>query len=847
MARLLSLVCAMCLQLIARAGIFTYQFSGTPVPEALRQMMYDHPDLDINFIYNELESYATSACVSTDNAYDAIRLITGQNPIAVMKVEDSYFVEALQHGKYTFRGQIAGSDHDPVPAATVMLLSPRDSTAITFGITDADGNFSIPCDHRRVIAKISNIGYTTSYHRIESFDAGTIIISEQPVRLGEVKVEAKSAVLDADRTVYTPSVRQKNAARDAWMLLSLLSMPQVDVDLQDKAVTNIQGEKVAVYIDYLPASAQDMAGLRTQDIRRVEYLIFPSDARFQGNAYVINFIMQKYEIGGYTKVSATEQTGAERSEASVYSKLTYRKMTFDLYAAVNRKACDHQGAEEKEIFRFDDFCGQDPSNVVRESETLYSMYRNNGADISLRAAYGTDKAFISNRVALSYSNTPHDDVESSVVYLPCGISTTTKTGRNTRFSSLHYYIDSYAAISGRLSFSGRAWYIYGDNTTSSSYLPAGMSRILNIAKETSHHFQLYPTLTYKPDSRNSLELVAGCVNSWNHISYRGNSASRQEYVIGAYGANVGYQHRRRLLVAGVEACAFWNYNRISGINACNRSPQVNVYANWTPHDGHQLNLAATYGHEIPEASQKSPNMLQQDELIWYSGNPYLSNYKYCNSTVTYSFFPNNRWQLTLTGRYSMLGDKIVSVYSPEAPDGMMLRRYVNDGYSHDIYLRLGLTAKFLDGRLTAKVRPQARHITSTGYYAWRHNELSCRLQLQYFFGDFYAWGWYLTPSRYQNSTTGIIRQDPQHYLLEIGWSRHGLNISASASDFFYTGWDDGQERLISPFYSFERTVYGDRGHARFAITAVYTIGYGKKIKRDDELSGSSGSPSAILK
>ena len=60
-------------------------------------------------------------------------------------------------GKYNYTGRVIGKDKDPVEAATVLLLTSKDSTLLTYGITSEKGYFSIPCDRKSVIAKISCI------------------------------------------------------------------------------------------------------------------------------------------------------------------------------------------------------------------------------------------------------------------------------------------------------------------------------------------------------------------------------------------------------------------------------------------------------------------------------------------------------------------------------------------------------------------------------------------------------------------------------------------------------------------------------------------------------------------
>lgn len=80
MARIAFLLTLLTTGLSALAASFEYKFNDTPLPVALRQIMEDHPELLVNFIYNELEDYRTNATVNTDNAFEALRLSIGPIP-----------------------------------------------------------------------------------------------------------------------------------------------------------------------------------------------------------------------------------------------------------------------------------------------------------------------------------------------------------------------------------------------------------------------------------------------------------------------------------------------------------------------------------------------------------------------------------------------------------------------------------------------------------------------------------------------------------------------------------------------------------------------------------------------
>lgn len=330
MARIILLVCAISTFFMAGAETFVYRFSSTPLPVAIQRIMADHTSLDINFIYNELENYYTSANVNAENAYDAIRQTIGLNPVTVVKANDTYYIEALQHGKYVFSGRAVGSDKEPVAAATVFLLAPRDSSIITFGVTDDSGRFSIPCDRQKVIAKLCCMGYRTTYCLCNTFDIGAIIMPEQAVNLDNVSVEADNAHLYADRSVFIPTARQKNASQTGVDLLSHMALPQLGLISGSDVSTN-SGKHVDIFIDYLPASESDLRAMRTEDVKKVEYYQFPSDPRFQGDKYVINFVMQKYEYGGYIKTFGhTNLISNPVGELLSNIRLQHKNMTYDI-------------------------------------------------------------------------------------------------------------------------------------------------------------------------------------------------------------------------------------------------------------------------------------------------------------------------------------------------------------------------------------------------------------------------------------------------------------------------------------------------------------------------------------
>lgn len=667
--------------------------------------------------------------------------------------------------------------------------------------------------------------------------------------LDEIVVEASNQRINAEVSTYIPVSRQKNAAQNAVSLLYMMSIPQISVDPATQAVQTAHGQNVSIFIDYLPATAEDLSGMKTQDVKKVEYLTHPSDARFQGAKYVINFVMQKYEWGGYTKLTADKSFGVNRTEGAVYSKMKYKRMTFDIFADEKYLANSHIGQNSVEYFKFTDLYDDGPWNITKSSETKSSLYRNNSNDISFRAYYNTEKFQFSNRIAYSLSNTPHNDMHNILSYspelLPMSESFTDASSRNWALT----YNGSYFFLLSKLAaLNLDANYTYGSNKSDSHYSVPDDLYIVNNAHENVHKFDVYLHLNWSPNEANQFFTNVGVEQSWNIIDYFGNSPSKQNYHVGVYFLSQNYQHifNENWNVGGSLGW-IWETNRISGVVADNNFPQTNINATWSPNEKNQLYLTANYGSKCPDASQKSPNMLQQDELMWYRGTPELKDYKYTNALLSYTWLPNNKWQLSADGYFGLIKNRCVTLYSPTGPNGTMLRQYFNSGNYYSDYIGISATGKFFNGKLIAKLRPQFWIRKTTGDYAWSNNQLTCTAQLTYYLGNFYFFGWYMTPSKYQQTHSGIISRTPSKYQIAVGWGKGAWNIKASAFNFANTSWKTYEESLTSAYYSFDRTNLGIQLHAQYYVSATYTIGYGKKVQRENETSGAGTAESAILK
>lgn len=69
MKAVITLILAIITSFSANAYNYSYNFNNTPISRAIVSICKDHPDVNISFIYKELDNYRTSARVRTDDVY----------------------------------------------------------------------------------------------------------------------------------------------------------------------------------------------------------------------------------------------------------------------------------------------------------------------------------------------------------------------------------------------------------------------------------------------------------------------------------------------------------------------------------------------------------------------------------------------------------------------------------------------------------------------------------------------------------------------------------------------------------------------------------------------------------
>lgn len=831
----------------ANAYQYTYSFSNTPISEAIVKISKDHPDVNISFIYKELDNYKTSAKIHTDDTYDALRQTVGLNPISIIKKNQNYYIETLQHGKFCYTGRIIGNDNEPVAAATVMLLAPQDSTVITYGITDEAGRFSIPCDKQWVIGKLSCLGYKTTIMKFNAFTMGTILMEEQAVALGTVTVEAQNAHLNSDKSVYMPTARQKNASQSGSELLNHMAIPQLGI-ISDNSITTNGGKPVAVFIDYLPASENDLLAMRVSDVKRVEFLEYPSDPRLQGNPYVVNFIMQQYEYGGYAKAYGFGTFLNGHQEQLIGNvRMQYKRMTYDLMGSAYNSGSSHIGQDMTETFRLPQEDGT-IEQFERSSELKSSKRRRNNYYLIFKATYNSDKVQASTLLKSNLDRQPNTIQNGTVRYSNNYYPTYeyhSTTRDYSKFISYNGYYFFVLPGSNSLTFSPQ--YSFSHTDQCSDYLEYGQSSILNSAIDNTNY--LSGDLKFKHDFGKLGSLLGFVKGSYqyNRTSYLGSATGLDR----AKSSRIGFGANYELSINKVRAhIGFgWDWDRLQFGTSVDRrnAPSFDVSVQYSPNRKHSISAIFQYESWLPSPNFKSAQVITASPFLKYTGNPNLFPAKSYDFDFSYTWIPNNNYNLSAYAWGWIVKDRYA--YDYEANENGVIRtiKQPMGSYAQGMYGIKG-TARFFDRSLVLTGNLSQLFNHNGNPYNVNHFHIYYNLQMTYYLKNWnFGLTYISTIGTWDGMMNGIWQRDKDDYYMKVGWSNSCLNISALVLDIGRWNWRSSRRVMNSEFYSTNETLINGNSHALVKITATYTFGFGKKVGRDNEPLISGSATSGILK
>ncbi len=330
----------------ASADKYLYNFRNTPISEAIVRISKEHPDINIFFIYNELDNYTTSAEIDTEDAYDALRSAIGINPVSVVQRGDNYYVEALQHGDYTIHGCVVDGETEPIVAGVVYIVSTEDAKPVTYGITDANGCFKIPCDSNDVTLKISYLGHNDFEMQVPSSgNCGTITLAPETVMLREVVVKSGRPVTEIKGDALVTNVAGSQLAHAGTAEDVLIQVPMV---LGRDGVFEVFGKgSPAIYVNGRQVrDSNELMQISSEDIKTVEVVTNPGVRYDASVKSVIRITTKRRQGEGFSGLLRTTLMEQKYLSNVNQANFKYRNKGMEVFANFGNANAKFQSNQE---------------------------------------------------------------------------------------------------------------------------------------------------------------------------------------------------------------------------------------------------------------------------------------------------------------------------------------------------------------------------------------------------------------------------------------------------------------------------------------------------------------------
>lgn len=666
--------------------------------------------------------------------------------------------------------------------------------------------------------------------------------------LDEVVVEAQMQLTSPNTTTYIPTNKQKNASQNAIDLLRQMAITQIHINPINDAVTDNAGGDVAIFINYLEASKEELEGLRTTDVKKVEFLEFPTDPRFRGAQRVINITVQRFSYGGYTKLTTNENfLVGFSSRNNIFSKFSFMKMTYDLYVGANNWNNHHIGNTMKGVYSLKNADGID-YKLTRAEMLDGSHYKQNEYPITFRATYASEKIQIRNTIGFTHSDIPVYEERGNLTYQPGSeLNYTFNRNNPSRNNSLAYQGSFFFTLPHKISLDISPRLNYTHSNDYLSYSTSNYPEIIRNAREDAYNYRVDAYLQKHIGQKHTAMLGINGGDNINRLSYSGTNSYYDRFHNAFVAGLFGYQLTSKNVRLYADAGVYWSQSDINSLVYTDTYPFVHVNLKYSPNSKNSFTIFLQYANATPGINQKTPDILQDNEFMYVSGNPLLENSRNLMINLGYTWMPSNAFGLSAYGNINEFFDRQMTTYEHYKDGEALIRNYRNSGNFIKGEIGFAVNWKLLDGKLQIYGRPKQAFYKSTGIYSKNYNPLSVTVQATYYLNSFYFQAYYQSPDKMMFTSSPQINKSRNFHSLTVGWANSDWNIRFMGANFFNRGWSSAQIVTESPLYTEYRENIGTSSHSRINVSITYTFGYGKKVQRGNEVGEQSGANSAIMK
>ena len=332
-----ALFCA--LTLCAQGQKINRQYHNQSLSKVLEDLNAAINDKTIYFIYDELEDFTVTSHFTDLSIQEAIREVIGFYPMKVTYDGDKIFVECTQKEDAKVIGRIVDENGHPIEFANISLHHATDapdndkkSTYLNGGVSNENGDFVIPCQTRRVMLRVSYIGYKTVERTISVGEIGTITLQPETYMMNGVEIKGEIPQYKAAQGGLTVDV-QHSILHDIGTADDLLSMMPLVKNINGKYEVLAKGEPEIYINNKKVRNPIELKQLKSVDIKSVDIITAPG-AKYNAEVNAVIRIKTLKPQGEGLSLMVTSDTW-KNNKWNNFDDLTMKYRTGGLEAFAN--------------------------------------------------------------------------------------------------------------------------------------------------------------------------------------------------------------------------------------------------------------------------------------------------------------------------------------------------------------------------------------------------------------------------------------------------------------------------------------------------------------------------------
>lgn len=653
-------------------------------------------------------------------------------------------------------------------------------------------------------------------------------------QLDAVTVKATTRKEISQGIAFFPTKQQKKFAHDAMSLLDQMDLPELPYNPFSKKVELPNGSAPAYFINGIKASPKDLSALYPKDVDRVEYLLSPSDANFEGATNVVNFITKIYISGGYTKINAEQQIHNLDGDYSAVSKFAHKHLTFDILAGGGYSASNHNGDIYQQDLKGINYNGESYDNIDILSNTGKSRQQSNKQSVLVRLMNNNTKKYkVVVNAGWNRSATPVNQQTVNTQYNPPLFdSHFYQTSSQQQAISPYFTAQFYTRMSHKQSLNIMFQPTYAYYNSGSVYSPENLADIANgyHSKEAGSFLSATYVKTFNP--KNSIN-----INFWYSFHY-----INTDYSGSADFASAGRDHSVGLMLKYIhsfksgtwitaEAGLVKEWNKVDGNFNSPAYPRINIVfrKRWNPISAMSI-TSKTQNVGFGLAS-KEDVIIRQSELFWLRANPDLRSRLYWTNTISNTWEFNSNFSLVANASVTSAFHDDAYFYFVEPGYDGLVKMKTDRINTHRINAGLTATWRLFNRRLTLSGNAFMNYNRTTGDYKKNYNGIYGWLRARWS-GKGWNIGASFMPPNKSLYRTSLIRE-PFKMKIDAGVAAGNFNITASITNPFNGSHLSKRQWVSLPHYSEVLSSYAESASRCIHISVTYTVSYGKKVSQSD--------------